>query len=85
MTVSVEELQSLLQDREKQIVGSKFRNIIRNHILNMKSAIVLAYTIVKGAKWFLKVRRIRKFLQNYVPFDVLKYLNEENNKLIKEK
>ena len=48
-------------------------------------ALAIAYTIVKGAKWFLQVRRIKKFLQNYTPFNAFEHMNEENNNHIKEK
>ena len=48
-------------------------------------ALALAYTIVKGTKWFLKVRRIKKFIANFVPYDLFKYMDKENNNGIKEK
>ena len=49
-------------------------------------ALAIAYAIVKGTKWFLKVRRIKKFVEtNFVPYDLLKYTNKENNAQIKQK
>ena len=49
-------------------------------------ALALAYAIVKGTKWFLKVRRIKKFItSNFVPFDVFKYMDEESNNHLKQK
>ena len=50
------------------------------------SALAIAYTIVKGTKWFLKVRKIKKFVRsNFVQYDLFKYMDEENNNGIKQK
>ena len=45
------------------------------------SALAIAYAIVKGTKWFLKVRRIRNFMANFVPYDQFKYMDENNNEV----
>ena len=49
------------------------------------SALAIAYAIVKGTKWFLKVRRIKKFFADFVPYDLFKYIDKENNNGIKQK
>ena len=49
------------------------------------SALAIAYTIVKGTKWILKVRKIKKFVANFVPYDLFKYMDAENNNGIKQK
>ena len=49
------------------------------------SALAIAYTIVQGTKWLLKVRKIKKFISNFVQYDLFKYMDEENNNGIKQK
>ena len=48
-------------------------------------ALAIAYTIVQGTKWLLKVRKIKKFISNFVQYDLFKYMDEENNNGIKQK
>ena len=49
------------------------------------SALAIAYTIVQGTKWLLKIRKIKKFISNFVQYDLFKYMDEENNNGIKQK
>ena len=90
MTVIDGGLESFVGDRENiaQITGSKLIFLVWVQNKNAKVhilALALAYTIVKGTKWFLKVRRIKKFIANFAPYDLFKYMNKENNNSIKEK
>ena len=49
------------------------------------SALAVVYTIMKGTKWLLKIRKIKKFISNFAPYDLFKYMDEENNNGIKQK
>ena len=90
MTVTDGRLNSFLQDRENiaHIAGSKFIFLVwvqNKMVMWTFSALVIAYTIVRGTKWILKVRKIKKFVSNFVPYDLFKYMDEENDDGIKQK
>ena len=95
MTDTDGRLNSFLRDRENiaHIAGSKFFLLVWPIPYGSRikmfmwtfPALAIAYTIVQGTKWLLKVRKIKKFISNFVQYDLFKYMDEENNNGIKQK